>query len=376
MKRAAILSVLVASVGLAGCAADESVDGLPQGLTVLDAQAGSLSLAYRSADVVIYMQAERGHETPEPYQLAENMPDWEVDTMFTDEAGFAFYTRRGGDGWVDPSWDDRLEPQNTLIPEVADNAVLYRLAGEAAEVMQAEIERQAPELAGQLGPEIEALLDFASHAPQMYAEELQVLNTYRAEQGGLVVETPEILTTGDVAYGTPGPCGNCGFTDSTPGYRYLRLGHDGLWYSGNLGEHSATSVYRWSSSSWLRVHDNTNHGAAGSTMGEKCRQDYYANPDQTGGWFLNTLYQGYCSGDYKWDSDGGSGGHNCHDDSRIQMNNEYWGNSVGISGTRTRWCDGGDRDHDISIDVWGVELDQNGSPSCDSGTNRGFGSPL
>ncbi|MCA9606866.1 MAG: hypothetical protein KC619_14770 [Myxococcales bacterium] len=377
MKRAAILSILAASIGLTGCAADETAEGLPQGLTVLDAAPGSISLAYRSADVVIYMQALRGHETPEPYQLAEDMPDWEVDTMFTDEAGFAFYTRRGGDGWVDPSWNDRLDPQNAILPEVADNAVLYRLAGEAAAVMEQELAEQVgPELAAQLGPEVDALLEFASHAPDMYARELEVLNAHRAELGGTVVETPETLTTGDVTYGTPGPCGNCGFTDTTPGYRYLRLGTAGLWYSGNLGEHSATSVYRWSGSAWLRVHDNTNHGSAGSTMSQKCTQDYNSNPSANGGWYLNTMYQGYCSGDYQWDSDGGSGGHNCHDDSRIQMNNEWYGNSVGINGTRTRWCDGGDRDHDISIDVWGVELDQNGSPTCNSDTNRGFSSSL
>ncbi len=377
MRRVAILSILASSIGLVGCASEETVDGLPQGLTVLEAEVGTLSMAYRSADVVIYMQARRGHETPEPYRLAEDMPDFEVDTMFTDEAGFAFYTRRGGDGWVDASWEDRLEPQNAILPEVADNAVLYRMAGEAAAVMHEEIARQVgPELAGQLGPEIDSLLEFASHAPDLYATELEELNARRADDGRPAMELPATLTDGDVAYGTPGACGSCGGTDYNAGYRYLRLATAGLWYSGNLGEHSATTVYRWSGSAWLRVHDNTNHGSAGSTMSQKCTQDYQANPDQTGGWYLSQLHLGYCSGEYKWDSDGGDGGHNCHDDSRIQMNNEWYGNSVGMYGTRTRWCDGGDRDHDISVDVLFVELDQNGSPTCSSSTNRGYGAPL
>lgn len=375
MRRAAVLGVL--TMGLSACTAEVPTEGLPQGLTVLEAEVGTVSLAYRAADVVIYMQARRGHETPEPYRLAEDMPDFEVDTMFTDEAGHVFYTRRGGDGWVEPSWNQRLDPQNESLPNVDDNAVLYRLAGEAAAVMQQEIERQVGrELAGQLGPELDALLEFASHAPQLYADELQVLNERRANDGRPTLQTPEVLTTGDVAYGTPGACGSCGGTDYEAGYRYLRLGTAGLWYSGNLGEHSATTVYRWSNNAWLRVHDNTNHGSAGSTMSQKCTQDYRDNPTVSGGWYLSQLHLGYCSGEYKWDSDGGSGGHNCHDDSRIQMNNEWYGNSVGLYGTRVRWCDGGDRDHDISVNVLFVELDQNGSPNCDGSANRGYYTPL
>jgi len=39
-----------------------------------------------------------------------------------------------------------------------------------------------------------------------------------------------------------------------------------------------------------------------------------------------------------------------------------------------RWCDGEDRDHDISVDILFVELDQDGYPEYSASTNRGYGS--
>jgi len=130
-RNAAFWTLTAATLAATGCASTPEATALPQGLTVLEAEAGTLSLAYRSADVTIFMEARRGHETPEPYASAPDMPDYEIDTIFTDEAGYAFYTRMGGDGWVEPSWENRLAGQGQIAPPVGDNAVLFRLAGEA-----------------------------------------------------------------------------------------------------------------------------------------------------------------------------------------------------------------------------------------------------
>lgn len=369
-RKAALLTVF-ATVTATGCATSEAPTALPQGLTVLEAEAGTLSLAYRSADVTIFMEAHRGHATPEPYQSAADMPDYEIDTIFTDEGGYAFYTRMGGDGWVDESWQERLAGQGQIAPPVADNAVLFRLAGEAADVMHDAIAEQIGDAEAQAyEPEIEALFDFASHAPGIYAEEIENLNSHRADLGTPAVEIPAGLTTGEVAYGTPGPCGDCQFWDGTDAYYYIRVGHADLWYSAGLGEHSATSLYRWTGS-WLRVHDSTNHGSAGSTMDQKCLFQYY-DTTVASDWFTN-IYQGFCNGNYEWDSDGDNGGHNCHDDTRTQLYNFYYGSSEGYSGTYARWCNGADDDTDISVNVLFVELDQNGSPECNTSCTRGVG---
>ncbi|MDQ3031567.1 MAG: hypothetical protein M3Y87_04060 [Myxococcota bacterium] len=367
------LGVLVAAtLSLTGCGTSEApAQELPQGLTVLEAQPGSVSLAYRSADVVIYMQANRGGATPEPYQNTPDMPRFEIDTLFTDEAGFAFYTRMGGDGWVDPSWVDRLAQQDEIVPPVESNAVLYRLATEAAAVMRSSIEAQVGgELAAALDDEIEALLDFADNATSLYGEQLEVLNGHNAELDHPTVELPETLSgAGDVVYGTPGSCGSCVYSSSIGAYYYMRVGKKGIWYSFGAGEHSATSLFRWTGS-WLRVHDATNHGAAGSTMNQKCLFQYY-DTTVTNDWFTN-VYQGYCSGDYNWHSDGSNGGHNCHDDTRVQLYNFYYGDPLGQSGTFARWCDGRDTFWDISVGPG----DQNGSPNCDTSSDRGVGSRI
>lgn len=369
MRKSAILGVLAAIAGIVGCATPDAASGeLAQGLTVLEAETGSLSLAYRSADVVIYMQARRGHETPEPYQSAPDMPDFEIDTMFTDEAGYAFYTRMGGDGWVDSSWSERLDPQGEIAPPVESNAVLYRLAGDAADRMHDAIAEQlGAERAAEFEPEIEALFDFASHAPGIYTEEIAVLNEHLAEDGLPSVESP---TAGEVEYGTPGECGSCSYYSGTDAYYYIRIGTADIEYTGGRGEHSATTLHRWTGS-WLRVHDATNHGSAGSTMGQKCLFQYY-DTQVANDWFTY-IYQGYCAGEYKWDSDGGNGGHNCHDDTRVQLHNFYHGSSLGASGTFSLWCNGADDDTDISVNVLLVELDQNGSPECNTTCRRGVG---
>ncbi len=367
MMRGTTLTMVMGLLVLAGCAAEAGQElVLQEGLNVLEAEVGELALAFRAGDTVVFMEAVRGGPTPEPYQEAENMPNHEVDTMFTDEAGYIFYSRMGGHGWVDTSWNARVEEQDQLTPAVGSNAQLYRMLGDAAATMRADIEAQVgPELAADLGPEIDAVLEFAAIAPDVYERELHVLNAHRLEQGEAEVDIDRVLVEGgDVAYGTNGS--ETGTYTGGAGYYYLRLGKDSLgWYTFG-GHHSATTLHRWVGS-WLRVHDNTNHGRAGSAMEQGCLFQYYDT--NVAGDYFSTVYAGHCAGSYAADSDGSNGGHNCHDDSRVQFHNFVHGSSLGMNGgTYQYWCNGNDGRTDIS---GGTE--QGGYPSCSSDCRKGYG---
>lgn len=85
---------------LVGCALSDEPAGsngpaasgqLEQGLTVLKASDGHLSLAYRQGDVVVFMEALRGRPTPDNYQADPLSPRYEIDAQFMDAGGFIFH---------------------------------------------------------------------------------------------------------------------------------------------------------------------------------------------------------------------------------------------------------------------------------------------
>jgi len=361
--RARLLGSLLISLalGLAGCAND--VDGvgeapaeLEQGLTVLQAEDGGLSLAYRRGDVVIYLQALRGQPTAPEYRQDSRSPDFEVDARMTDDQGYIFYSQQGGDGWLDPAWADDLERQIDDRPEATDNQLLFELAGEAAAVMRDAIAEQlGPEGAAAHEPEIHALHTFGARAPSLYVEQREVMNEMLQARDLPVLEPAD----GDVAYGS-----DKGGNDSTPhqlggGYYYLALHEAGIDSTLGIGRHSSTALYRWESA-WVHVHNTCNHGRCGTEMSRECFFQYYeAVNDHHPNWALRS-----CSTPYDTFSD--DGGHNCHDDSRVQMHNFIYDSTMG--GTQ-QWCNG--RDDRTDISSW--PGDQGGHPECSSSGRRGYG---
>lgn len=365
MRRVTILSVLVASITISGCSAADGgeVEGLAQGLTVLDAQVGSLSVAYRQADVVIYMESVRGEATPEPYQRNATSPRFQMDALFTDADGFIFFSQQGGDGWLRPEWRDTLERQVFDHATAGSNEVLYRLATEASATLRADIAAQVgPELAAQLEPEIRAIDDIASRAADVYEEEFRHYAEARDAR-----DLPPVLLDGrggDVAYGTNGP-EDAQWTEGS-GYYYIDI-HDMEIYE--FGRHSATSQYRWLNSAWAYVHQNCNHGDCATQMARKCLHQYYETNA------ANDYFPSYlsptCSTGYNAWSD--SGGHNCHDDTRVQTRTFINGGISPLNAARNNmWCNGSDDDTDISVNIWGFELDQSGSPDCSASCTRGY----
>jgi len=363
MRRFALITTIAALLG--GCTADtttEGVDGLPQGLTVLNAEVGSLSMAYRSADVVIYMESLRGRPTAEPYQNDPESPDFEVDARFTDDQGYVFYSQQGGDGWVDAAWPEALERQIYDQPEADSNEILFRIAEDSAATMYADIEEQlGPDLAAQLAPEIRALHEFAVHAVEVYEDTFDTFNEIRADEGMPQVELagPEA----DVAYGS-----SDGGPDDSPwrarsGRYYIAI-HDKSIYE--FGRHSSTSLRRMINGSWSHVHNACNHGSCGTQISQKCNyKSWSQSSNHIPSWTLRTCTTGYNA----WSD---SGGHNCHDDTRRQTSQFIRGGSAWGNGS-SRWCNGRDDDTDISVNIWGFELDQSGSPSCSSSCRRGHG---
>lgn len=360
MRRLAVLSILVMSVG--GCANTTDTTGteagLAQGLTVLTAEEGALALAYRSADVVIYMESLRGEPTPEIYQRDEGSPRFQMDAMFTDADGYAFVSQKGGDHWLDPAWGESLDRQVFDTPSAASNEVLFRLATEASATLQADIESQVgPELASQLAPEIRAIFDIASRAATVYAEELPRFQAARRAR-----DLPEVQLAGpdaDVAYGSNGP-EDVAWTGGT-GYYYIDIRDKSIYA---FGRHSATSQYRWINSAWAFVHQNCNHGDCALSMGRKCLHQYYETNDPDD--FLPSYTAPVCATGYDAWSDGG--GHNCHDDTRGQTR-AFINGGVPITNGYNYWCNGNDDDTDIS--VW--PGDHSGSPECSSDCEEGYG---
>jgi hypothetical protein len=362
MVRNTALLLLAANVALGGCIggtpdAGRTSDALAEGLTVLEAREGALSLAYRRADHVIYLEAVRGHETPEMYREDPGAPLYEIDVRFTSDQGDAFYTRRGGDEWIEPSWVEDLDRQAERGPTGASNRVMFELAGEAAGVLREAIAEQldADRAAG-VEHEMVAILGFAQEAPEQYLENLDRLVEHRASES----LPPPVLEdrNGDVAFGS-----DLGGPDSEnvsfgAGYYYIAV-HDAS--TAVIARHSATQLMLWSNSAWLQIHNSCNHGRCANEMGRKCLLQYYeAVADHQPSLTLTQCRTGYDA----FSNDG----HNCHDDTRNQMHNFVY---ASLNNGYERWCNDGDSSADFSS--W--PGDQSGSPECNSRRDPGYNHP-
>lgn len=361
--------LLIATAAGAGCLTPEQTQdkgaSLRQGLTVLDRTATSLSVAFREKNVTIFMQAKRGVPTAEMYQKDAKSPKYEVDARFMDAKGFVFYIQQGGDGWLDPTWGEDLQRQVAMErPLAGSNEVLFRLATEASKILRTELAGQIGDgAAAELAPVVDSIVVSGSTMHARYREQFEIYDKARLAKGLPALPRLERAAE-EITYGTPGPDENY-WQIGAAGQYSIALHADKLdgipGYAG--GYHSATARYAWSGGAIFWTHATCNHGRCATEMTKRTESASKA-------FAAGELYALHCSGEYKWDSDGGTRGHNCHDDSRIQLHNfRYkswmWGTA--------RWCDGGDNDHDISVDVFGVELDQEGYPEYSSHENRGYG---
>lgn len=363
MKSTRFLGALAVGLGLViGCGAPTEETGpstevaeLAEGLTVLEAVPDfSISAAYKKGDVVIYLQALRGKPTPDLYQQNPDSPKYEVDARFVADNGRVFYSQLGGDAWVDPSWAEDLERQNHLPPTSVSNELLFDMAGEAAELLDVEVAAQL-DFAASLEPELKSLRKFAKKAPEIFAEQKLRVEAHWVDKGIDAVEIP---------YG--GGDGDDPDKWFAANYYYIALHDESIWYTLGGGRHSATALYKWSGA-WVHVHNFCNHSTCATSMDRKCFLQYYeAIDDYKPSWTAYTCDTGY-------DAFSDDGGHNCHDDSRLQMASFVYGKNF-TNGT-TYWCNDSDSPlTDISNNFW--YGDHEDSPDCNSSRSKGYNHPL
>lgn len=334
--------------------------GLHQGVTLLDLQPDfSFTAAFRKGDDVIYLQALRGAPTPDEYRNTPGYPQHEIDARVTDEDGRILYVRQGGDDFIDPTWADDLVWADSLPPRRTPNGALFEMIPEAMEAVEAEVtKRHGASAAVSVASELAAVRDFGRTAREVVAaSELEVLE--RVESKGFL--GPEVLDALDADSFIAGGGGTEGPEDAPKyfisGWYKLSLHDDG----GGLGtyRHSATRIHQLRVSGVYSYYDFCNHGTCAGSMGQKCALSQVHKP----AWTALTCNTGYSAKSQ-------DGGHNCHDDSRVQMAAFIFGPTMARN---QYWCNDGNHACDISNNFW--YGDQEGSPNCDDSTNRGYNHP-
>ncbi len=320
-SRASILGGLVVGLFVAagGCAASSSVDdeaaqtaARSDGLTVVEADeaAGKLVAIYRSGGREITFDLRLGPpmETP-PVEADPELPSMQIDGRVLDGAGQPFYLQMGGDLFLDPSWH---------MPKVENVDAAGRLQDVA------------------LAREAEAA--FRSLSVPASLDELRKGAIQIARSMEHVADKPDVVVPnvpgegGDVL--APKGVNLYGGTSSTAYWDY-QIWKKGVTISLGLADHSAVRLRGWNSSkSFLFAAVSCNHGACAgaSSMSVKCTMSGYRSDDGTHTrWFYSdtststSTRSGGCQTTYMWNS--GPSGHNCNDDSDIQINAIYYDKS-------------------------------------------------
>jgi hypothetical protein len=290
------------TVGLTGCTTHEAslpnVEQLEQGVTILDADpVRGVVAAYREGDHVVYLETRVGNLKPAIYRESDpDDPAHEMDMMIVDKHGVPFYVQRGGDVYVDPTWNEKLAIAKSR-PTIADHDRNLDFA-----------------LAQKLGQEFPRIAD---HALADHTFHIQVMGSQPTP-----AENPVLKERAQVILSTPLP------TDRDQPY----WSGSGWWYAWPdvhkkciylcAGEHSAVANWQWrdGGSSWSLVEQYCNHGTCATGMSRQCSRDYgwKYNPSHTGEYSQSTWVSGAgCATRYDWW--GGSNTHLCNDDTAYEM---------------------------------------------------------
>jgi hypothetical protein len=324
---------------------------LAQGATILETTDSTLAAAFRKDNVVIYLEAKRGGSTAPQFQGDPNSPQFEIDVRLIADNGRVFYTRRGGDAFVDPTWGAELDEQTELPLSRESNRVLFEMADEAATAL-ADDTTLLGERAAVLAPELDAIVEIGRQAPGTF----DMMVEARIERGLAMTDVEYGKSTGEESHDA----------DLPAGYYYIALHADDLENS-PAGYHSATRLYQWAGY-WAVAHDFCNHGRCPFENGMPQKGTVQAGDGYKPAfrvWSCNTPYGLYSD----------DGGHNCHDDSRLQMASVMWGNGGQKDPGTSYWCNGKDDDSDISVNIWGWEIDNSGYPETTTSAKKGYTHP-
>lgn len=322
----------------------EENPALQPGVTLLDVQPGrSFSARYVSGEDVLFIQAVRGKEAPEYYRQDPEFPRYEIDVRVMDRDGRILYLRRGGDAFADPTWQDDLLLQDLLPPPRTSNRHLFDMVSEAVDAVENELLHMGVNVT--LLDEVAAVRSFARTAPAAYRESEMHVTAEILEHGFL---NPELYEAG----GGGSLAGDEADALSLSAGWYYAAVHDKSTVV--IARHSGVRLHQLNGTGTFAYYDFCNHGTCPSEMVQKCSLIKINRPS----WYLPA-----CSTPYAAFSDGG--GHNCHDDARVQLASFVYGASNNGS---QWWCNGLDDDTDMSAPPG----DLDGSVDCNDDMYRGY----
>jgi hypothetical protein len=328
--------LLATGIMVAGCSTTTqrpTSAQLQEGITLLDVRdpMAGLSAAYKEQGRVVYVETRVGAMKPEVYRNdAPDAPQYEMDMRFVDQNNNTFYAMRGGDRFVDPTWNPEIATSRHAKIDVTARALDFKLAQAAAAA---------------LGPVLPA--SFKDHAYHAAAFAKQPTPS---EDPQMIAKAARIAQTPPPALGPNGEQGYSSYNYS--GWSWLETDK----YSGSTScflwtcaaRHSATRmwdcVWTGNACSWVFAIDANNHGrhATDSGMGYDC----YSN----GGWYWNVTIDGSTAGDasgaydnqggcqtgYSWSSSNWA--HLCNDDAAYELWQAKYGSADNINFSASLSC--------------------------------------
>jgi hypothetical protein len=293
----------------AGPGGRPSVDQLSEGINVFSNDATRVEGAFKQGTHAVYFETRQGAPILDMYKQAmpDQVGDHEIDARILDEQGHVLVIQRGGDNFVDPTWDRDLGVQHGQ--PVTTSTATMRLAAQAADALIATT-----------SPPREHRLALTGLAGAVGARAQDILES----KGGKI---HAMATNAECTLDDPNGWGNTSDESCTWG---LGTSNYKIHYQCIIdiftceGDHSSMEIDDGAYTLY-----SCNHGACAYSMGSvSCQAS-----GLTGGCFQaegsgsTGQVQGGCQTPYNWNSGGGT--HNCHDDSTLQG----WGARYGCQNT-------------------------------------------
>jgi hypothetical protein len=299
-------AVLVATSSLffiAGCSDDKSdrpsIAQLHDGVNLLEVKDPSwgVNAAFVKNNRVVYVQTRIGALKPDVYRQADaNEPPYETDMRFVDGKGNTFYAQRGGDTFVDSSWDKEIlhsrAKENLVAPEERDRD--FRLAKDAATALAIALPASFKDHTFHIAHY--ATLPIPSEDASMQERAQRIATKRQAETG----------------FGQTSFMGSEYLDTQLYAHQICAVWICPAW-------HSSTIMWNYVSS-WNQAIVACNHGACGGNGNSyQCESagGWYASPTINGeSSSSNGGAWGACLSGYNWDT---PPGHECNSDSAYEM---------------------------------------------------------
>lgn len=315
-----MIIVAGAAIGCTSSATERlPIEDLEEGINLVDVSdpTWGMTAAYVKDGHVVYLEQRIGALKPQVYrETSPGEPENEIDFRFVDQNGLTFFVQRGGDGYVDPTWEADINAAFKATVDPAQREMDFQLAREAAAAVSKTLPR-----------------DFAALA--YHAQEFAARPT-PSEDPNLIGRIDEIESQrpADAAYWDWGG------------------GEAWWWLQGDLydkkvcyvwvcvARHSGVAMFAYNGA-WSLVVNSCNHGSCpgASSLSYRCssnsgqwRQWISLTGEHNGGSGVG----GGCRTSYSWNSGGWN--HLCNDDSAYEL----WQIKNGSSGRAGDYSTSGD----------------------------------